>query len=197
MQLQALSRVLFRHSLVNVTTKVKLRSGGVVSTARKWEQSTTCIRLTKWGRTTSLTLKIRWRRSWENYFALRACFSVKTKQIIALKKKELMTDHCSFYSINASVIRQEDIKVQYLTTLYFYLSIINKTNTYETNNTDSPTATCLNFQVCLKIQLRKWVGQRYRNLSTFHSSVIFVVRSKHLVCKSLPERLNYWRKLTY
>ena len=30
---------------------------------------------------------------------------------------------------------------------------------------------CLNFQVCLKIQLQKWVGQRHRN------SVIFVVTS--------------------
>ena len=63
-------------------------------------------------------------------------------------------------------------------TLDSYLSIINKINTHETN-TDSSTTTwlkvqCLNFQVCLKIQLQKWVGQRHQNSGPFPSLVIFV-----------------------
>ena len=37
------------------------------------------------------------------------------------------------------------------------------------------TSLMLNFQVSLKIQLRKWLGQRYRNLGPFPSLVIFVV----------------------
>ena len=39
---------------------------------------------------------------------------------------------------------------------------------------------CLNFQVCLKIQLWKWMGQRHRNSGLFPGSVIFVIGFLHL-----------------
>ena len=44
--------------------------------------------------------------------------------------------------------------------------------------TDPFTSTrlqCLNFQVCLKIQLQKWVWQKYLNSVPSPSSLIFIV----------------------
>ena len=69
-------------------------------------------------------------------------------------------------------------------TLNSYFSIIIKINTRETNTNSSTTTRlqvqCSNFQIFLKIQLWKWVGQRHRNSDPFSSSAIFVVSFLHL-----------------